>query len=112
MKIRSHHIGLLLLAGLLGWYGLKRSNNEAEATVRALADRSEFTEQATTTVLRELVAGLRYLTSRSPEDEAQYVALVAEAGKLRRTALDQGILRADERQRPIQLPNVPGIPWL
>ncbi|WP_310568818.1 methyl-accepting chemotaxis protein [Gemmatimonas sp.] len=92
-------IGLLLLAGLLGWYGLKRSNSEAEATVRALADRSEFTEQATTTVLRELVAGLRYLTSRSPEDEAQYVALVAEAGKLRRAALDQGILRADERQR-------------
>ncbi len=92
-------IGLLLLAGLLGWYGLKRSNTEAEITVRALADRSEFTEQATTTVLRELVAGLRYLTSRTAEDEAQYVGLVAEAGTLRRNALDQGILRADERQR-------------
>ena len=33
-------VGLLLLAGLLGWYGLKRSNSEAETTVRALADRS------------------------------------------------------------------------
>ena len=92
-------IGLILVAGLLGWYGLNRSNTEAKATVRALADRSEFTEQATTTILRELVAGLRYLTSRSPEDEAQYVSLVAEAGKLRRDALNQGILRADERQR-------------
>jgi len=92
-------IGLLLVAGVLGWYGLNRSNTEAEATVRALADRSEFTEQATTTVLRELVAGLRYLTSRSLEDEAQYTALVAEAGKLRRDALNQGMLRTDERQR-------------
>jgi len=92
-------IGLLLVAGLLGWYGLNRSNADAEATMRALANRSEFTEQATTTVLRELVAGLRYLTSRSPEDEAQYTALVAEAEKLRRDALNQGILRTDERQR-------------
>ncbi|WP_373070601.1 methyl-accepting chemotaxis protein [Gemmatimonas sp.] len=92
-------IGLLLAAGVLGWYGLNRSNSEAEATVRALADRSEFTEQATTTVLRELVAGLRYLTSRSLEDEAQYTTLVAEAGKLRRDALNQGMLRTDERQR-------------
>ncbi|WP_411279123.1 methyl-accepting chemotaxis protein [Gemmatimonas sp.] len=92
-------IGLLLVAGVLGWYGLNRSNSEAEATVRALADRSDFTEQATTTVLRELVAGLRYLTSRSPEDEAQYTTLVAEAEKLRRDALNQGVLRADERRR-------------
>ena len=92
-------IGLLLLAGVLGWYGLKRINREAEDTVRALADRSEFTEQATTTVLRELVAGLRFLTSRSAEDEAQYTKLVAETERLRRDALNQGILHADERQR-------------
>lgn len=92
-------IGLLLLAGVLGWYGLNRSNTEAEATVRGLADRSEFTEQATTTVLRELVAGLRYLTNGTPEDEAQYRHLVAEAEMLRRDALNQGMLRADERQR-------------
>ena len=92
-------IGLLLLAGVLGWYGLNRSNTEAEATVRGLADRSEFTEQATTAVLRELVAGLRYLTNGTPLDEAQYMHLVAEAEMLRRDALNQGILRADERQR-------------
>jgi methyl-accepting chemotaxis protein len=92
-------IGLLLLAGLLGWYGLNRTNREAEDTVRALADRSDFTEQATTTVLRELVAGLRFLTSRSAEDEAQYTKLVAETERLRRDALSRGILHADERQR-------------
>lgn len=95
----STSVGLLLVAGLLGWFGLKRSNAEAERTVRALADRSELTEQATTSILRELVAGLRFLTSRSPEDEAQYDALVAEAESFRRNALSVGMLRADERRR-------------
>ena len=95
----STSVGLLLVAGLLGWFGLKRSNAEAERTVRALADRSELTEQATTSILRELVAGLRFLTSRSPEDEAQYAALVAEAESFRRNALSVGMLRADERRR-------------
>jgi methyl-accepting chemotaxis protein len=92
-------VGLLLVAGLLGWFGLQRSNAEAERTVRALADRSELTEQATTSILRELVAGLRFLTSRSPEDEAQYAVLVAEAESFRRNALSVGMLRADERRR-------------
>jgi len=95
----STSVGLLLVAGLLGWFGLKRSNAEAERTVRALADRSELTEQATTSILRELVAGLRFLTSRSPEDEAQYATLVAEAESFRRNALSVGMLRADERRR-------------
>ncbi|MCC6432942.1 MAG: hypothetical protein IT354_18675, partial [Gemmatimonadaceae bacterium] len=30
--------GLLLIAGLLGWWGLTRSNAQANATVLALAD--------------------------------------------------------------------------
>lgn len=40
-------ITLLLAAGLLGWYGLSRSNRDAEQTVRALAERSEFIERTT-----------------------------------------------------------------
>ncbi|MDQ8160945.1 MAG: methyl-accepting chemotaxis protein [Gemmatimonadota bacterium] len=92
-------VGLLLLAGLLGWYGLKRTSAEADATVRALTERAEFTERTSTTVLRELVAGLRYLTSRSADDERQYLALVGEANRLRREALTQVTLRPDERRR-------------
>ena len=92
-------VGLLLVAGLLGWFGLQRSNAEAERTVRALADRSELTEQVTTSILREVVAGLRFLTSRSPDDESQYAALVAEAESFRRNALSVGMLRPDERRR-------------
>ena len=72
-------IGLLLLAGTVGWYGLSRSNAQADDTVRALADRSEFTERASTTILRELVAGLRYLNSGAPADQQQYLQLVDQA---------------------------------
>ena len=32
-------VGLLLVAGLLGWWGLSRSNAQANATVLALSDR-------------------------------------------------------------------------
>lgn len=92
-------VTLLLAAGLLGWYGLSRSNREAEQTVRDLSNRSEFIERATNTVLRELVAGLRYLGTRRREDETLYRTLVTQADALRRDALTQGGLNAEERRR-------------
>lgn len=92
-------IGLLLVAGLLGWWGLTRSNVQANETVLALADRSEFTERATTTILRELVAGLRYLNTRSEDDQRQYSTLVDQADQLRRDAIGRELLRPAERRR-------------
>jgi methyl-accepting chemotaxis protein len=92
-------ITLLLLAGLLGWYGLARSNRDTDATVRALTDRTEFIERTTTTVLRELVAGLRYVTTRRPDDAQLYQSLVLEAESLRRDALSRRDLRPEERRR-------------
>ena len=91
-------ITLLLAAGLLGWYGLSRSNRDAESTVRALTDRSEFIERTTNTVLRELVAGLRYLSTGRPADEQVYRTLVAQAEQLRGEALGRGALDAIERR--------------
>jgi len=92
-------IGLLLLAGTVGWYGLSRSNAQADDTVRALADRSEFTERASTTILRELVAGLRYLNSGAPADQQQYFQLVDQADDLRRDAIQKEMLLPEERRR-------------
>jgi len=89
---------LLLLAGLLGWYGLSTTNRDAERTVSELASRSEFVERATNTVMRELVAGLRFLNTGRSEDEAAYRDLVVDAEKLREEALAQGMLNAEERQ--------------
>ncbi|MBY0490977.1 MAG: methyl-accepting chemotaxis protein [Gemmatimonadaceae bacterium] len=90
---------LLLVAGLLGWYGLTRTNRDTDATVRGLAERSEFIERTTTTVLRELVAGLRSVSTRRSEDEARYQALVREAEALRRDALKRADLSFEERRR-------------
>jgi methyl-accepting chemotaxis protein len=92
-------IGLLLVAGLLGWWGLTRSNAQANVTVVALADRSDFTERATTTIMRELVAGLRYLNTRSVDDQRLYLTLVDQADQLRRDAIKRKILRPEERRR-------------
>lgn len=91
-------ITLLLVAGLLGWYGLQRSNRDAEATVRALSERSELIERTTNTVLRELVAGLRYLSTGRAEDEQVYHRLVAQAEQLRTDALRRGALDTTERR--------------
>jgi len=92
-------IGLLLLAGLLGWYGLVRTNVQADRTVKQLADRSEFTERSTAIILRELNAGLRFLQNGTDSARTQYLALVDQADQLRRNALGQQLLDPDERRR-------------
>ena len=92
-------ITLLVAAGVLGWYWLSRSNAQAEATVHDLTDRSEFVERATNIALRELVAGLRFLSTGTPADEAQYQALTVQAEQLRRDAVATSVLSAEERRR-------------
>jgi methyl-accepting chemotaxis protein len=90
---------LLLGAGGLGWVGLTRSNLETEATVRRLAEGAARTEGATTTALRQLVAGLRYLNSRSADDERTYLAFGVQADSLRLDAIAQDALAEAERER-------------
>ena len=88
---------LLVVAGLVGWWGLNRTKGQTEDTVNGLALRSESTEHTITTVMRELVAGLRYLNTRSPADAARYEKLVSEADSLRRFAVQQKALRPAQR---------------
>jgi methyl-accepting chemotaxis protein len=90
-------IGLLLLAGLYGWYGVSQTSRQADATVTAVTDRAELTERAVTTILREIVAGLRYLNTGDEGDAARYHALVVSADSLRREAIVRVALRSDER---------------
>ena len=91
-------IGLLFAAGFLGWYGLSRTNAHLENTVEGMTARAEFTEAAITTIMRELVAGLRYLNTRSYKDAQQYHSLVNQADRLRREAVQQDFLRPPERE--------------
>ncbi len=91
-------IGLLFAAGFLGWYGLSRTNTQLDDTVQSMTARAEFTERAITTIMRELVAGLRYLNTRSYKDAQQYHALVEQADRLRREAVRQEFLSLEERE--------------
>ena len=91
-------ISLLLIAGLLGWYGLQRNSAQSDQTIDGLTTRSESTERTITTILRELAAGLRYLNTRSPADAESYQKLVTAADSLRRTSIQQQSLRPEERR--------------
>ena len=91
-------IGLLCAASFFGWYGLSRTNAQLDNTVSGMTTRAEFTERAITTIMRELVAGLRYLNTRSYKDAEQYHLLVEQADKLRREAVRQTFLRPEERE--------------
>ncbi|MEO7997551.1 MAG: methyl-accepting chemotaxis protein [Gemmatimonadaceae bacterium] len=90
-------ITLLLVAGLVGGYGLWRTNTQSIDTVDGVTFRSESTERTITTVMREMVAGLRYLSTSTPSDADRYQQLVSEADSLRRAAIQQGMLRPAER---------------
>jgi methyl-accepting chemotaxis protein len=91
-------ISLIMLAGLLGWLGLQRTKSQSDQTIDGLSVRSEFTERTITTILREQVAGLRALNTRSADDAERYYALSQEADALRRNAIQQEVLRPEERK--------------
>ncbi|MGV3709506.1 MAG: methyl-accepting chemotaxis protein [Gemmatimonas sp.] len=91
-------IVLLLIAGIVGAYGLVRTNARSADAIEGLTTRAESAERTITTVMRELVAGLRYLNTRSDDDAERYQRLVAEADSLRRLAIQQTVLLPAERK--------------
>lgn len=92
-------IALLVTAGVLGGYGLSRSSAQAEATIAEITSRLEFLDRATNTTLREMVAGMRYLSTGLDGDEQSYHALTTQADQLRREAVSQSGLSPEERRR-------------
>ncbi len=90
-------IGLLLVAGVLGWFGLQRTNVKSERTVSELSSKTELAERVITGILREVVGGLRYLQVRTPEEGERYRTLAAEADRLLRAASGDTVLGDRER---------------
>lgn len=90
-------IVLLMISGLLGFFGLESTKERSRETIDRLMLRSESTEHTITTVMRELVSGLRYLNTRDKQDADRYQQLVYEADSLRRLAISQTELSAAER---------------
>ena len=87
----------LVLAALVGFWGFQTSSARTSDTIDALLRRSESTERTITTVMRELVAGLRYLNTRTDTDADRYQGLVSNADSLRRTTILQDVLSPAER---------------
>jgi methyl-accepting chemotaxis protein len=88
---------LLLLAGGLSVAALQRSNARSEATVTVLGDQVDQTQHVVHAMLREVVAGLRFLNTRRPEDAQRYEASMEVADRVRREASAMPRLTAMER---------------
>ncbi len=90
-------IGLLLIAGVLAWMGLARTNAQSEQTVASLSAKTELAERVITGILREVVGGLRYLQVRTTEEGDRFLALSGEADRTLRAASADTILGDRER---------------
>ena len=90
---------LILAAGLLAAYGLRRAGTRNAAIVSEMRLQQQTTQQVAFRILRETAAGMRYLNTGLAEDEARYVALADDADHLRRDAIKLEALTGLERQK-------------
>ncbi len=105
-SVRSHVIvGLttttLLLGagGVLALVALQRSHTRMQSAVTMLHEEYDVVQRTVTAILREFTGGLRYLNTRTPEDERRYVVAMEAADRLRREAIALPILAAQEREQ-------------
>ena len=78
---------LLALAGAVSIAALRDANERSTLAISELAKESESVQQVVTAVLREIVAGTRFVDTGDSTDERRYLTLVDEADKLRRAAM-------------------------
>ncbi|AHG89942.1 chemotaxis sensory transducer [Gemmatirosa kalamazoonensis] len=90
---------LLALAGTLCVAALRDANSRNQAAAAVLSEEYEAVQQVVTTVLREVVAGTRFVETRDAADERRYLTLVDEAEGLRRAAIRLPQIGVDERAR-------------
>ena len=92
-------LALILAAGVLAGYGLQRAGTGANAIVAEMRLRQQTTQQVAFRILRETAAGMRYVNTGTPDDEARYSALADEADHLRREAVKLEAISGVERQK-------------
>jgi methyl-accepting chemotaxis protein len=88
---------LLLIAGAMSVAALQRSNARSEATVTVLGEQIDHTQHVVQVILREVVAGLRYVNTQSVNDAQRYAAAMELADRVRREAIASTHLTAAER---------------
>lgn len=90
-------IGLLLVAGLLAWFGLQRTNAQSERALAALGAKSEVTERVLAAILREVIGAQRLLQFGTPDEAARFRDVAREADRALRTASADSLLGDRER---------------
>ena len=90
---------LILTAGTLAGYGLLHAGSRNEALVMDLRLQQEAVQQVAFRMLRETTAGMRYLSTGTPADEARYTALADDADRVRREAIKLEALSNVEREK-------------
>lgn len=89
---------LLATAGVVSYGLLQYTNTRSREAVGLLRDEYDVVQRTVSTILREVVSGLRYLNTGAQSDQARFVALMEEADQLRRETVALPILAAYERR--------------
>jgi methyl-accepting chemotaxis protein len=99
---------LLLAAGALSLVALNTTNLRSREGVSALHDQYDVVQRVVTTMMREIVAGMRFVNTGSTEDQARYLAVMDEADQLRRHAITLPVLSSGERTQLERLGEIQG----
>ena len=90
---------MLALGGGMSLAALRAANARNRAALAAVREQYDTVQQIVTAVLREVVAGTRWVDTRAPDDEKRFHAAMDEADALRRGAITVQSLSVSERPR-------------
>jgi len=89
---------LLVVAGGVAGYALNQNNRQSADQVRLLEEQFETSQRVATTIMREITAGVMYVTTGIDGDRTRYESLAERADSLRRAAMSLSALSSVERE--------------
>lgn len=90
---------LLGAGGILALVALQRGHSRMQSAVTVLHEEYDVVQRTVTAILREFTGGMRYLNTRTADDERRYLAQMEAADRMRRDAIALPILAAQEREQ-------------
>jgi methyl-accepting chemotaxis protein len=90
-------LAIIVLAGFLALVALYRNNRQSEEQVAVLEEQFESSQRVVATLMREIAAGMLYVTTGNEPDRARYEQLAVRADSLRRLAVAIASLSPAER---------------
>ena len=101
-------VTLLILAGLFSFYALRRTNEQSRVELDAVHRGFDISQRVSSSILREIVGGMRFLATGDQADIARYEGLRDEADKLRREAAAAQELSPAERSQLEEIGKIQG----